>query len=79
MLLLLTALTAHAQSPEAPAPTVVHAPQTAIDFEDLEIEGTLDRPSGAYVLSPRRADFNPMILLRTDFEAELAQSVAEVR
>ena len=63
----------------APAPRVVHAPQTAIDFDDLEIEATLARPSGVYVLARRQASFNPMIRLRTDFEAELAQSVGEVR
>ena len=53
--------------------------KTEIDFEGLEIEGVLQKPQGALVLDRKKASFNPLIKLRTDFNAEIDQSTNEVK
>lgn len=53
--------------------------ETQIDFEDLEIEGQLVKPQGALLLDRKRASFNPLIKLRTDFNPEISTSVNEVK
>ena len=67
----------------APEPVVdrriVYKQKTEIDFEALEIEGQLIKPTGALLLEGRAAHFNPLIKLRTDFEAEMNQSVNEIK
>ena len=50
-----------------------------IDFEDLEIEGQLVKPQGALLIDRKRATFNPLIKLRTDFNPEISTSVNEVK
>lgn len=52
---------------------------TEIEIEGLEIEGQLVGPSHGYVVVRKRASFNPLITLRTDFNAEMSSSVAEIK
>jgi hypothetical protein len=59
--------------------TVVYQQRTVIDFEGIEIAGQLVKPQGALILDRRRANFNPLIKLRTDFNREMSQSVNEIR
>lgn len=58
---------------------VVYRSQTEIDFDDLEIEGVLQKPQSALVLERKKANFNPLIKLRTDWSEEITQSVDEIK
>lgn len=59
--------------------SVVYKQKTEIDFEDLEIEGILQKPQSALVLERKKANFNPLIKLRTDWNNEMDQSVDEIK
>lgn len=58
---------------------IVYKQKTEIDFEGLDIEGVLQKPQGALVIDRRNASFNPLIKLRTDFNAEISQSTNDVK
>lgn len=58
---------------------VVYKNKTEIDFEELEIEGVLQKPQSQLVLERKKANFNPLIKLRTDWNPEIDQSVDEVK
>ena len=58
---------------------VVYRSKTEIDFEDLEIEGTLQKPQSALVLERKKANFNPLIKLRTDWNDAVQESVDEIK
>jgi len=58
---------------------VVYKSKTEIDFEDLEIEGVLQKPQSALLLERKKANFNPLIKLRTDWNPEIDQSVDEIK
>ena len=60
-------------------PKVIYKERTEIDFEGVEISGELVRPQGALVLDRRKAQFNSMIKLRTDFDDEMDKSVDEIK
>ena len=59
--------------------TVVYKQQTEIDFEGLEIEGQMFKPHGAVIQERKGAAFNPLIQLRTNFQVEMSQSVADIK
>lgn len=75
-LLFLPPHAAHAADDET---KVVYRQKTEIDFEDLEIEGILQKPQSALVLERKKANFNPLVKLRTDWNEEISQSVDEVK
>ena len=58
---------------------VVYKTKTEIDFEGLDVSGELQKPQSALVLDRKKAQFNPLIKLREDFNAEMEQSVDEVK
>jgi hypothetical protein len=58
---------------------VVYKSRTEIDFEGVEVDGELVKPQGALLLDRKRANFNPLIKLRTDFDDEMDKSVDEVK
>ena len=60
-------------------PRVVYKQKTEIDFEGVEVEGELVKPQGALLLDRKRAQFNSMIKLRTDFDDFMDESVDEVK
>ena len=60
-------------------PKVIYKERTEIDFEGVEIAGELVRPQGSLVLERKRAKFNPMVKLRTEFDDEIDWSVDEVK
>lgn len=70
---------AHAGDEEESDRKVVYKTKTEIDFEDLEIEGILQKPQSALVLERKKANFNPLIKLRTDWKDEMDQSVDEIK
>ena len=76
MKLLLTLLTL---AQEAEEPKVKYKKETIIDFEGIELEGELVRPQGNLILERKRANFNPLIRLRQDFDAEMKESAKEIQ
>ena len=60
-------------------PKVVYKERTEIDFESVEVAGERVRPQGSLVLERKRAQFNSMIKLRTDFDDLMDDSVEEVK
>lgn len=60
-------------------PKVIYKERTEIDFEGVEIAGELVRPQGSLVLERKKAQFNSMIKLRTDFDDEMDKSVHEIK
>ena len=79
-LILTTALiSAPAFAQDEEEPKVVYKAKTEIDFEGVEVDGELVKPQGALLLDRKRATFNPLIPLRTDFDDEMDKSVDEVK
>jgi hypothetical protein len=60
-------------------PKVIYKERTEIDFEGVEVQGELVKPQGALLLDRKRAQFNSMIKLRTDFDDEMEKSVDEIK
>ncbi len=58
---------------------VQYKAKTEIDFEGLDVAGELVKPQGALLLDRKRANFNPLIRLRTDFNEEMKESVDEIK
>ena len=73
----LVSMPAFAQDEEEPK--VVYKSRTEIDFEGVEVDGELVKPQGALLLDRKRANFNPLIKLRTDFDEEMDKSVDEIK
>ena len=76
MILLLMTSLLYAQEEDR---DVVYKQKTEIDFEGLDVEGQLVKPQGALLLDRKRAAFNPLIRLRTDFNPEMSLSVHEIK
>ena len=60
-------------------PKVIYKARTEIDFEGVEIAGELVRPQGQLIMERHRAQFNPLIKLRTDFDKEIDDSINEIK
>jgi hypothetical protein len=58
---------------------VKYRSRTEIDFEGVDVTGQLVKPQGALLLDRKRATFNPLIKLRTDFNPEMSNSVTEIK
>ena len=58
---------------------VKYKSRTEIDFEGVDVTGQLVKPQGALLLDRKRASFNPLIKLRTDFNPEMSASVTEIK
>ena len=81
LILSLTLLPGHASAGDDDEKdrNVVYRQKTEIDFEDLEIEGILQKPQSALVLERKKASFNPLVKLRTDWNEEISHSTNEVK
>lgn len=71
--------TALAQDDDGDDRKVIYKQKTEIDFEGLDVTGELVKPQGALLLDRKRANFNPLIRLRTDFNVEMSESVDEIK
>jgi hypothetical protein len=83
MIALLLALPAFAQD-EAPAGDdsgrqIKYKERTEIDFEGVDVTGELVKPQGQLLLDRRKANFNPLIKLREDWNDEMKASVDEIK
>ncbi len=58
---------------------IVYKQRTEIDFEGVEVAGELVKPQGQLLLDRKRANFNPLIKLREDFNEEMDQSVNQIK
>ncbi len=63
----------------AEEPKVVYKEKTEIDFEAVELEGAVKKPSGQMVLERLKAQFNPLLQIRDSFSYEMNESVKEVQ
>ena len=79
LVLAIPSASVYAQDSEDPGRRIVYKTKTEIDFEALDVAGELVKPQGAFLLDRKRASFNPLIKLRTDFDEEMSQSVDEVK
>ncbi len=81
-LALFIAPSAFAQDEEADPDSgrsIKYKERTEIDFEAVDVNGELVKPQGSLLLDRKRASFNPLIRLRQDFNAEMRDSVDEVK
>jgi len=69
-LLLISIFTAEAQEKD-----ITYNKRTEIDFEALDVEGSLVKPQGALIVERGNVRFNPLIELRLDFNEEMNRSV----
>ena len=58
---------------------VVYRQKTEIDFEGLDIEGTLVKPSSSLILERKKAAFNPLVKIRTDWDDTIEESIDEAK
>jgi hypothetical protein len=69
-----------ADPPETPEDTQIrYRARTEIDFEGVEVEGSLIRPSGSLILERKKGSFNPLIRLREEFNEEIIDSSRLIR
>ncbi len=73
--------TAMADEPTSPDEDrkVVYKQRPEIDFEGVEVEGSLVRPQGSLILDRKKGSFTPLIQLREDFEPESNNSVNYIK
>ena len=76
LLLILNLSFAQAQETDR---SVQYRQRTEIDFEGVDITGEMVKPTGALIQDRERANFNPLIKIRTDFNPEMSQSVNDVK
>jgi len=80
LLMLLPTDRAHAQdAKQEDDRKVTYRQKTEIDFLGLEVEAVLQRPQSTLVLERKKASFNPLIKLRTDWSDAIEQSVEEIK
>jgi hypothetical protein len=53
--------------------------RTEIDFEGVDVQGELVKPSGALLMDVKRSQFNPLIRFRENFDKEMKESLDEVK
>jgi hypothetical protein len=58
---------------------VTYRQKTEIDFEGLEVEGEIVKPSSALVLERKKADFNPLVKIRSDWTDLIDESIDEAK
>ena len=75
---LLFPLSAHAQDEEE-SRKVIYKQRTEIDFDSVDVNGELIKPAGALLIDRKRAKFNPLIRLRTDWREEMKKSIDKVK
>lgn len=57
---------------------IIYKQRTEIDFEGVNVDAELVKPQGALLLDRKRASFNPLIKLRSDFNTEMSESVDDI-
>lgn len=82
MLFTVLSVLAHAEpTPDAAEPAgkaYRYLEREEIEFDVLDIEGELVKPEALINIERRQAGFNPLIRLRTDWNAEMKASIDDV-
>jgi len=76
---LLAPATTQAQDKTDKSREVIYKQRTEIDFDSVDVNGELIKPAGALVISRKRAQFNPLIKLRQDFNPEIKRTIRQVQ
>jgi hypothetical protein len=76
---LLAPATAQAQDKTDESREVIYKQRTEIDFDSVDVNGELIKPAGALVIDRKRAQFNPLIKLRQDFNPEIKRTIRQVQ
>jgi len=63
---------------KAEEPNIVYKEKTEIDFEAVDIEGNLKKPTGQLISENSRAIFNPLIKVRESWSKEMCESIKEI-
>lgn len=63
------------REPNAQTTEVRYSRKTVLDFSEVVVMGTVERPDIAYIQPRRRAHFRSLIRFRTSFRPELEISV----
>lgn len=63
----------------APGTELRFDPRTELDMDELDVRGAIRGPSSASVWTAQPKDGPPLIRLRGDFDAEMAESVGLIR
>lgn len=79
MILLIISLFAYADDNNPENRNIRYKEKTEIDFEALELEGELIKPQGALLLERKKATFNPLIRLRTNWSQEMSESTTLIQ
>jgi len=58
---------------------VIYRQKTEIDFEALDIEGILVKPSSSLILERKKAAFNPLVKIRTDWNDMIEETIDEAK
>ncbi|MDP2312050.1 MAG: hypothetical protein Q8P41_04030 [Pseudomonadota bacterium] len=64
---------------EASGRQIIRQKAQEVDFDEVDVNAALNRPSFGYVAEARRETFNPLIRLRLDFNTEMDASVGDVK
>ena len=67
------------QTPDVKPPEVQYKAVTDVVIDGVRVDAGVHRPTGVHSWERRRSTFNPLAKLRTNFDAELVDSVAQVR
>lgn len=54
---------------------IIYKKKTSVDFEAMAVDGDLTRPEGSYVLNRKKAAFQNLIKVRSNFAPELQKSL----
>ena len=58
---------------------IIYKQRTEIDFESLEVEGVLVKPSSSLVLERKKSAFNPLVKIRTDWDDMIEESIDDAK
>lgn len=79
LLLAASSAPAFAQDGDEPSGPVSYKERTEIDFEEVDVSGELIKPEGQLLIERKKASFNPLIRFRENWDAEMKQSIDEVK
>ena len=58
---------------------VIYKQKTEVDFEAVDVEGQLKKPTGNLITSRSNVVFNPLLPPRLHFNKEMMQSINDIK
>lgn len=58
---------------------VVYQKETDINFEGLDVQGEIKKPTGAYLLERKKSNFSPLIKFKQNWDEEVVRSMEQTR